>query len=188
MDRQALFDRSVRKLRDISEQADEFDMLEAAAAIRKLLLDESPLLHQVNRQRRRRVTFEVERPTALQRLILEDKPLVYFLMEGVSPRLTITASAGVDVLKLDQFLARAAAWIQGQEVSVKDLVLYLAHIAGGVHAGTPKTGLERLLHEADSSLMVGGMGSVSRTMRGIADVVVVALVPLTIAEHGFEPE
>jgi hypothetical protein len=181
MDRQELFDRTVKKLERVVESGDEFDMLEAAAAVRKLLIDDSPLLHQVNRQRRRRVTFDVERPSALQREILKDGPVYYFLVEGISPRLTITASAGVEMLKLDQFLAHAAAWVRGQEISVKDLILQLAHVEGGVHAGQPSSDLERLLQEANSALLVGGMGSVARTMRGVADVVVSALKPLALS-------
>ncbi|WP_332642329.1 hypothetical protein [Aeromicrobium sp.] len=180
MERQRLFDLTVRKLGRIVEAGDEFDMLEAAAALRKLLLDESPLLHQVNRQRRRRVLFRVERPTELQKLILEDEPTVYFLMEGISPRLTITASAGTEALKLDQFLARTVAWLQGQEVPVKEVILQLAHVEGGVHAGSPKTTLEATLHETNTTLSVGGIGSVARTMRGIADVVATSLQPLTL--------
>ena len=185
MNRQDLFDQTVRKLERVADgEFDELAMLEAAAAVRKLLLDESPLLHQVNRQRRRRIVFEVAGPSALQAEILKDKPTVYFLMEGFSPRLRLTGGTGVEPLKLDPFLARPVGWVQGRAVTVKDIVLQLAHVEGGVHAGTPKTDLEARLHEANAALFIGGLGSVARTMRGIADVVVATLKPLMLGTSG----
>lgn len=181
MDRQELFDRTVQRLDEIVRDGfDEYAALESSGLVRKLLIDESPLLHQVNRQRRRRVRFEVAGNVAYETELFKDGPMVWVPGAALSPRLSIMAHFTVRSLTLDQFLAHRAMFVAGHDVSVHDVIVQLAHIEGGVHAGTPKTDVEHLLQQANAQLGISGMGSVANSMQGIADVVVVALQPLVI--------
>jgi hypothetical protein len=184
MDRQDLFDHSVRRLKEIvTDDFTGYSALEASALVRKLLIDASPLLHQVNRQRRKRIVFEVAGNVAYEALVMEDKPVFYAPAGGLSPRLASGMSFEVASMKLDQFLAHRALYVNGHDITVRHVVLQLANVEGGVHAGTPNTEVEKLLNEVNAQLGIGGMGSVAYSMQAIADVVVAALQPLTRQTH-----
>lgn len=180
MDRQDLFDHSVRRLAEIvTDDFTAYSALEASALVRKLLIDASPLLHQVNRQRRKRIVFDVAGNAAYEALVMEDKPVFYAPAGGLSPRLALGMPFQVTPMNLDQFLARRALYVNGHDITVRQVVLQLANVEGGVHAGTPNTEVEKLLNEVNAQLGIGGMGSVAYSMQAIADVVVAALQPLT---------
>lgn len=179
MNRDDLYLRLVEELQRVVETpGDDFDLLQTSAHLRKLLLDEDPLAHQVNRERRLRLRFVASAEDAYTRLVLEDGPSFWAWMDGFSPRLAVRAKE-TETLTIDQLLAKRAALVAGHDVSVKDVILQVAHVSGGVHAGTPRTELEHRLAEASQALRVGGVSSISRTLRGIADVVVGGLEPLT---------
>lgn len=180
MNRQALFDRHVRELAACVDNAwDEYQLLTAAGKVRTLLIDGgNSLIHEVNRQRRKRIVFEVRGETPHERAALELQPRFWSKMDGLSPRLAII-DGPIESLRLDAFLAHRVAVAQGHPVSVRDVVLQLANVEGGVHAGQPRTELESHLQESNARLFVGGdVGAVARIMLGIAEVVAHSLSPL----------
>jgi hypothetical protein len=169
MDRQDLFDQTVRRLAEIvTDDFAAYSALEASALVRKLLIDGSPLLHQVNRQRRKRIAFEVAGNAAYEALVMEDKPVFYAPGGSLSPRLALGMPFQVTPMNLDQFLAHRALYVNGHEITVRQVVLQLANVEGGVHAGTPNTEAEKLLNEVNTQLGIGGMGSVAYSMQAIA--------------------
>ena len=182
MNRQELFDRTVARLDEIvTIDFEAYSALESSALVRKLLLDGDALIHQVNRQRRKRVRFEVATNPAYEEQVFADGPSFWAPAEALSPRLTIMPAPVIRSLSLDQFLAHRAMYVRRHDISVKDVVKQLANVEGGVHAGTAKTDVEKALHVVNEQLGIGGMGSVVRSVRGIADVVAVSLRPLVIS-------
>lgn len=169
----------MRELLDIVNDRpwDEYALLRSSAIVRALLLDDAPLLHQVNRQRRRRIQFAVFE-SYVSAEILKDKPFFYSVGSGLSPRLSIVTGT-VTTLNLDQFLKYRVTVVADRRIDVQTVVKFLANVAGGVHPGTPKTELEALLGEANDGLGIGGVGSIAASMQGIADVVATACEPLT---------
>lgn len=157
--------------------ADEYESLQIAALLRKLLVDEVPLVHQVNQKRRVKIVFAVAENPQYAKKVLEDRPLVYFVMDGIYPGTGIPNST-VQRVKLDALLKWRAAAIKGQSVSVKDLIQHLANVAGGVHAGKAREEKDRQLISASNLIRVGGMTAVGRTMWGITEVVLDGLAPL----------
>jgi hypothetical protein len=158
---------------------DEYQMLKVSAVLRKMLLDEQPLLHQVNRTRKRKITFEASsESTPFVQMVLQDGPIFWAWLDALSPVLNTGLNVVTERLTLDQFLKKRAAIVQGHSVSVRELILQIAHVAGGVHVGQPKTELEKALADASAAIRIGGMSSVERTVRGVAAVVVDAVVPL----------
>lgn len=164
----------------IEHPQDEYDLLMAAGLLRKLLLDEQPLVHQVNRELRVKLTFCVATNDAYEAVVFEDNPLIYVVNDGIYPPSALP-SAVVKEMKLDVFLARRAAFVQGHDVTVKDLIFQLAHVEGAIHAGTPKGDKEKVLAGASDSIRIGGAGMVASTMRGIGRVVLEALSPIEAA-------
>lgn len=126
MDRQQLFDRTVARLHTIvTSEFDAYSALESSGLVRKLLLDDDPLLHQVNRQRRKRVRFEVASNPADEREIFSDNPIYWAPAGALSPRLTIMPTPVIESLSLDQFPSRRAMYVRGHDISVKDVVKQL---------------------------------------------------------------
>ncbi len=171
---------SIRDLARITVKVeDEYQLLEAAAVLRRLLLDGDPLLHQVNRLRRQRIRFEAgSESTPFVQLVLEDAPTFWSWEDALSPIIGVGLPILVESLTMDQFLGKRAVIVQGHDVTVKDLIRQIANVGGGVHAGTPKSDLEKALQSASLAIRIGGVGAIERTMRGIAAVVVDALIPL----------
>jgi hypothetical protein len=111
-------------------------------------------------------------------MVLGYGPVFWSFMDGFSPRLAARAKK-VEALNRAQLLSKRAARVSGQDVTTRDLILQVAHVSGGVHAGSPETDLQRLLAGVSESVRIGGVSAVSRTLRGISDVVVLGLEPLT---------
>jgi hypothetical protein len=78
-----LFLRTLEDLDRRTAVADEYEALLAAGLLRKLLLDETPVVHQVNRYRRERIRFRINGETPLERIMLQDNP-VFWAIEGYS--------------------------------------------------------------------------------------------------------
>lgn len=117
-------------LEDLEERAalgsGEYSALNMAWLLRKLLLDDPPLVHAVNRHRRHKLRFCVTDLTPdpdIDGWALND----VFHPDGKWPD-----HATVD-LTWDQFLARTVLVAHGEHVSVHDLIDFLAHNYGAVH-------------------------------------------------------
>jgi hypothetical protein len=118
-------------LEDLEERAElgkgEYDALIMASLLRKLLLDEIPLAHAVNRERREHIRFRVTDltpPRGVESWAFDD----VFHPSGAWPEHTM-----VD-LTLKQFLNRTAVVAFKECVSVRELIKFLAHNYGAVHA------------------------------------------------------
>jgi hypothetical protein len=165
-----LFLHSVRDLaRAAVRVEDEYQMLNVAGVLRKTLLDDHPLVHQVNRSPRRKILFEASsEDTPFVAMILEDGPVFWAWLDALSPVLCTGLKPVTERLTLEQLLKKRAAIVQGHSVSIRELILQIANVAGGVHAGTPKTELEKVLVDASAAIRFGGVSAVERTIRGIA--------------------
>jgi hypothetical protein len=176
-----LFLHTMRDLRRrVESPDDEYDLLMAAGLLRKLLLDDQPLVHQVNRRFRLKFAFEIATNDVYEAVILEDKPVVYVVNDAISPRAALPRST-MRKVNLDGFLARRAAYVHGHDVSVKELILQVANVEGAVHAGTARDEKHRVLAGASETIKIGGAGLAAATMRGIGWVVLDALAPIEAA-------
>jgi hypothetical protein len=110
----------------------EYDALMSALLLRKVLLDDHPLLHQVNRSRQLRVRFRLRDLTPP-----EGSQNIWSPGESLSPDVQAPSSAATVDLTLDQFLARPVFVAFGQEVSVRELIKFMANNEGAVHMTRP---------------------------------------------------
>jgi len=160
---------------------DEYELVMASGLLRKLLLDGEPLVHQLNRGLRLQLRFPIATTDAFDAALMRYHPVFDLSPEGLSPKFNLLPSAVTKQVDLDTFLAQRAAAIQGREVSVKDLIRQVSHIEGGVHAGTARTEIERLLAAASESVRINGVTMTAATIRGIGLVVLDGLAPLEAA-------
>jgi hypothetical protein len=174
-----LFLRTLEDLDRRTAVADEYEALLAAGLLRKLLLDEAPLVHQVNRYRRERIRFRVNGETPLERTVLEDNPAFWAIGDAIDPDAFPGpgTSAPMDA-KLDQFLARTVMFARGERLSVGDLIKQVAHIDGAVHKGKPSNVREELLDEMSRVMFFRDLPATVHHVQLIGRIVMGGLTPL----------
>lgn len=174
-DTERLFLNTMQDLRDRVASQDPYVVLVASGLLRKLLLDDAPLIDQVNRERRLKVWFEVGEPRGLPPGVPE--PVVYSVQDGIDPD-TSPPFVTRRMVTRDQLLGYVLAKVAGRSYSLREIVLFEAHVMGGVHAGTPKDDKERALSEIFNHVGIGGHRASLRQLQAIGRVVLKGLEPL----------
>jgi len=149
----------LRTLGDLEQRicsTDTYEILGASSLIRKLLLDEHPLVDQANRHFRLKVLFEVTDPIPLPPG--GPTPIFETVQDGLDPD-SAPPWLPRTSLRRDQFLAHVLAKVDGHEYTVREVVLFEANVMGGVHAGSPRDAKEAALRRVEETLAVGGLPS-----------------------------
>lgn len=172
----------IRTLTDLDRRAagtDEYEVLLSAGLLRKLLMDQTPLMDKVNSIFRLKVRFRINGETAYEQLVHEDGPMFWSLGDSIDPEIPAPPGlrAPYDATR-DQFLARRVLRVRGDWFTVRDLIDQLAHIEGAVHSGDPKNQREEVLREIDRRIYIGNVPAGVRQVQSIGRVVVRALTPL----------
>lgn len=169
-------------------------LVTAAALLRKLLMDASPLMHTVNRTHRLPKPKFVVRGLPDLTLVGLPEPDGQFLGDGldaldgaVFPTLPGQVQLELD---LDKFLAHRVARVSGSNYTVRDIIDFLAHVAGGVHLRDAKTTDEQVLQAVRVRFL--DVHPAVLQIRGIARVTLRALAALrekvTASLEGDPPE
>lgn len=172
---EALFLRTLDDIESRLSQTDPYEILFIAALIRKLFLDDFPLVDQVNRNHRVKITFE----TTLPFEFLKDLPAPTFwsAQDSLDPDIAGPGHRRYTASR-DQFFQTVVAIVDNHQYTVREIVLFEANVMGAVHAGNPKTDKELALKQIDSTIAFGGYPSSLRQLKAIARVVLKALSPL----------
>jgi hypothetical protein len=166
-----LFVERLNQLAGGVEQADRLDVLPVALALRQLLLDSEPLIHQVNRPPvALRIRFCVNKDSSTPGL---PKPVFSFPGLAMDPN-SFVSTAGTEDLNLDQFLRHRVVTADWGDVTVHDLIDYLCHRAGAVHFVADQSRGEIIVRQLDSY----GWTMVSNATMAVVRVVLIALTPL----------
>ena len=155
---------------------DPYEILGASALIRKLFLDNQPLVDQANRQYKLKIAFNVCLPTPNPPGLPE--PALFSIQDGLDPN-TSRLGKSISQLKRDQFFKIVVLIINGKKYTIKDVILFEANIMGGVHAGSPKKEKEEVLKSLNDKLSIGGYTSSLRQVQAIGRVILTSLAPLT---------
>lgn len=181
MDRDRLFLHTLDDLeRRVEPGTPEYEVLMAAALLRKLLTDAGePLVHAVNRIEGRRYKL-LFRTVEHKRLPVEIgiDPLYHSLEDSLDPDVVAGTPIPVVELKLDAFLAHRTMDVEGYEVSVHELIDHVAHVSGAVHVGLPKTPKDEAIKRMAEALRIGGYPPGTRALQAIGRVVLRTLEPL----------
>jgi len=102
-------------------------------------------------------------------VFFEDRPVYWLLEDAVDPDLPgippgLRAPVGQ---KLDKLLGRPVMVLQGNVVTVHNLIDQLAHIEGAVHSGEPKGAREQLLYQVHRHLFAGYLPAEGRQVQSI---------------------
>ena len=138
----------IRRLDDLHlsiNSGDEYEVLDASGIIRQLFLDDHPLVDQVNKNHRQKLQFRVNQP------IFPDipgipAPDIWCEIGSIDPR-RFPQLGESSVLNRNPFLGLLIGRVQGHDYSVKDIISFVANVAGGVHAGSPKNAKDEALNK-----------------------------------------
>ena len=172
---EVLFMETLKELEARVSAQDPYMILGASALIRKLLLDDFPLVDQVNRQYRLKLTFEVTEPPNFPPGLPE--PMFYSVQDAIDPE-TVRPGKAKKTVNRDQLLSYVLAKVDGRPYTLREIVLFEANVMGGVHAGSPKEDKDRLLHEINKMVAIGGYRSSLRQLQAIGRVIIKGLAPL----------
>jgi len=174
MDNDQLFIRSLEDLENRLKSQDEYEILMIAGLLRKLLLDESPLIDQVNRRRRQKIKFTVNDYPVPS----EEKNLMFWSVEDVFyPKTGSLFYKPIEVTKA-QLLSRTVMIYDSHSISVRELIKHVAHIQGAVHSGMPKTNKEEAMKKLAEMFGIGGLPAGLRLLCVICRVIIEGLEPL----------
>ena len=168
-----LFLNTLKDLQTKTTSNDQYEILMAAALLRKLLTDENPLVVQVNRNRKLKMTFTINAVKPL-----DETGLVFWsLQDGFDPD-TSNARIILQTVNKEGLLKSTSMIIHGKVITVLALIRYLCHIEGAVHIDNPTTEEEELLKAISENITYFGGSLVIRSISAISRVVLKGLEPL----------
>ncbi|EKD86313.1 MAG: hypothetical protein ACD_37C00360G0001 [uncultured bacterium] len=178
MDRNTLFVKTLEDIENRMKSKDGYEILLISGLLRKLLLDGTPLIHQVNKDRKLKIRFNVNDrmpPTG-------DPSLIFWAMEdGFDPDTSVPHLSKPIETDLDEMLKKQIMIINGESITVQDLIKFLSNVSGAVHAGKAKNKKELVLEGVQKTLGIGGLPAGIRSILSISRVTIKGLEPLRVA-------
>lgn len=130
MDTKTLFLETVEDLRRRSSNArSEYEAVISALLLRKLLLDSPTLIDVANQEPRIKITYVVDARPPIWKQLGEEPPVAYSEEDGFDPESGLISPMPVE-MKRDELLSQVVMVYRGHELSVRDLIDYVAHVAG----------------------------------------------------------
>jgi|GEM_PF-5791792 len=165
-----LYLESAKEVVGLTQKGDWYSLVRAAGIIRQWFFDGgNSLVDKVNRQFGHKLLFTV---TKIPIQPGNMKPILAWRNPEAPP------TWKTEELKRDPFFAFVCIRALDTDITIHQVIMYCANVAGGVHAGTPKTEEEKLLAEIDQFVRIGGVQAAA-AIRGIIQVILTALEPLT---------
>lgn len=153
-------------------------------------MDALPLVDQLNATRGLKLRFLINGPTPYEEMVLAEGPVYWSLEDAIDPNIDHPPGLmAPQEATRDQLLSRRVQMINGNPVTVRDLIDQLAHIEGAVHSARPGNPREVMLNQAARHFSIGGLPAGVRQIQAIARVVLHGLGPLrdAVLESGMEP-
>ena len=162
----------------IRQDASEYDLLRAAALLRELLLDASPLVHQVNHATKTALRFRI-------RVKVPDPGHEFEIWLGLDP------SAKVDVpireVDLKELLRISLVFLPSSRITVRQVITLAANVRGGVHRERPKDPAHEAFENFRLKLRHGDMPLELLLVVEISRIVLAGLEPLRSAVRDRSP-
>lgn len=176
MNTDELFIRTLKDLKTKIESNDPYEILMASALLRKLLIDGSSLVDQINSKFKLKINFIVN---DRQPPIITDGLAFWSIQDGFDPDTSVPHLSHPVTLGKDKMLKRPVLIINGAIITVLDLIKFLSNVQGAVHLGNPRETKDEVLEQVEETLTVGGVPAGIRTICAIGRVVLKGLDPLS---------
>jgi hypothetical protein len=176
-----LFISTCEELDAVANGASEFRTLRAAGLLRLLLLDDHNLVSKVQSalQTKFKLTFEIvvgpDADEAFRAIGVKPGPTIKTMAwRAIFPGDTLPGAPRTE-LKLDQFLKHPVFQHGAEQVTVKQIIKFLANAEGGVHHTSNLPAEQAALRELNDAIRVGDLGAISSYVRGLSNVVLSTL-------------
>ena len=174
-DAERLFLGTIADIDRMVQEGSWYAVIRAAGLLWQLLLDQRPLLHEVNRLYKKRVCFDIHNYDRKMRM---PPPA----LEWIDLDPSSFPDRDIMTVSLDEFLNAPCLVYDGVKASVQDVISACANVRGGRHFGTLQEvrkihrqsiidldGAVRMFGKEPSQLMVAGICRVS--LRGLQPLV-----------------
>lgn len=173
MNKYNLFLNTLGDIESRLETSDEYEILMISGLLRKLILENDSLVNQINKERKIKIRFLINDknpPSFMSDLSF------WSIEDGIDP--DSVPFNNVKEINIEGFLQKQVMLINGQIITVKDLIKHMANVEGAVHPGLPKTDKEKLLKELGETFGIGGLPAGIRLLKAISRVILKGLQPL----------
>ncbi len=176
-----IFTQTLDDITNVIETPDSYRILRSSALLRQLLVDGNRLVDVVNRESKLKIQFRIADSweTPYTKLVLEDGPVFFAVLDGLSPDTVLSKGVPIKELSRDEFLSHRVVFTNGQYITVRDIVDHCANVMGGVHLGAPKQGSQKSLSNLQN-ITIGGASISIRQLLPVLRIVRVALQPLYV--------
>ncbi|MDO6759608.1 hypothetical protein Q4566_05290 [Tamlana sp. 2_MG-2023] len=130
----------INDLKDKIDQPTKYNNKKSAGLIRQLLLDDYPLIDQVNSKHKLKMSFKV------RKLKNAEPGIGKMIMEGIVPK-EITNESDIETINRQKFLKLRCLILHEQIYNVQDIIKINSNVRGGIHSGKAKTEKEKLAVE-----------------------------------------
>ena len=160
-----LFSKTIKDIETRLRSNNDYEILMIAGLLRKLLLDEQPLVDQVNRSKRLKISYSINhRPDP------GDAGLVVWSVEdSLDPETSHLIN--IKEVTRDELLAIRVLKISDHIYTIREVILHISHVEGAIHAGRTKEEKDKILKKFISEWNIGGYSASLRLLKAIARVV-----------------
>jgi hypothetical protein len=137
-DLKVFFVHTLDELRQKCNTESNYNYVKASGILRQILIDENPLLDLINKEYRKKILFEVNKPAppAPKQSIGADGTVWTDIGMGMSFMSPSKDKSRNEMLTKDQFLKRRVISFGHQDITVLEIIKLNANKIGGVHIDT----------------------------------------------------
>lgn len=162
-----MFERKVQELSRHHSELSNYALIDASQTIRFLLVDASPLVDVLNRDKQLPITYRVNNDPWHENT---EGLLPILEWKEINPCLSMNPAE----LKKDAFLKFKCLYFMSTPYTVLDILKFYAYVRGGVHLDKGEEKYQSL-REAFQTFKLNGLSSLDHSMRGILQVVYTSL-------------
>ncbi|MFT3678626.1 MAG: hypothetical protein QM791_00050 [Ferruginibacter sp.] len=162
-----MFARKLQELEKCHNELSNYSLIDASATLRFLLLDSTPLVDLLNREKKLPITYRVNNDPWHENT---EEMLPILEWKEINPALSMNPAD----LKKDAFLKFKCFYFLQEPHTVLDVLKFYAYVRGGVHLDKGEEKYQPL-RDAFQTFKLNGLSSLDHSMRGILQVVVITL-------------
>lgn len=181
MTEEELFLFALRELQRLSNSNVREEVISSSKILRQLLLDGGNLVDLINKKTKLKIEFRLAVPAI---------PPEPFSSEGVWAVIDALYETDdpsrISALRRDQFFSTVIAGVDGENISIKDVVSFAANKMGGVHYEKELKGKDASIAQLSSNLITKEEAAIHLILRAVSRIVIAALTPLRNVVLGVE--
>jgi hypothetical protein len=164
---------TLNDLRAQLNKKDEYSIIKISDLLFKLLMDSPSVSDRVNIDRIK-IKFYVN-----NRKVRHEKNLKYWSIEdGIDPNTALPHMINKVKMNKSRLLSQVVMLVNGQPITVKNLIKFMRNKAGGVHRSNAKKDVDIILNQLYKELFIGGLPAGLRLLKAISRVVITGLTEL----------